>query len=73
MELAAAEYSAREAELTPLWQLAKSANIHRNHLLQVLKDRGYKIHWPETDGPVKPPVPSITKEDTRRLLGVVSE
>lgn len=73
VELAAAEYKVREAELTPLWQLARSANIHRNHLLQILRDRGYKIHYPEIDGPAKPPVPSITKADTRKLFGLVSE
>jgi hypothetical protein len=70
LELAAAEYQAKEAELTPIWQLARSANVHKNHLLQTLKDRGYEIHYPETDGPVKPPVPSIAKADVRKLMGL---
>ena len=70
LELAAAEYAAKEAELTPIWQLARSANVHKNHLLQILKDRGHTIHYPETDGPVKPPVPSITKAAVRELLGI---
>jgi hypothetical protein len=70
LEIAAAEYEARESELTPVWHLAKSANVHRNHLLQVLKDRGYKIHYPETNGPAKPPLPSISKADARKLLGI---
>lgn len=70
LRLAAAEYESKEAALTPLWQLAKSANVHRSHLLQVLKDRGYTIHYPEPDGPAKPPVPSITKADARNLMGL---
>lgn len=73
LEHAAADFEAREDELTPIWRLARSANVHKNHLLQVLKDRGFKIHYPEPDGPAKPPVPSITKADVRRLYGMDSE
>lgn len=68
LELAAAEYEEKESEPAYVWHLARSANLHRNYLIDIVKERGYKIMWEPRRG--GPDVAYISKADARKLMGL---